>query len=113
MDRTADASGAMKDDDLVTAAGELQGLLDELDGLYPSWRRASDVKARARICARIGDVHRRLAALYGSIASSRPNAQADAAAELECALAAIDARRDVARRLVTRALAAIEAAAAA
>ena len=61
----------MQDEDLIAAECELRWLLEELDVLYPRWRHAQDVEARAQICGQIGSIHRRLAELYGTFAMSQ------------------------------------------
>ncbi len=61
----------MQDEDLIAAECELHRLLEELDALYPMWRHAQDVEARARIGDQIGSIHRRLAELHGTFAMSQ------------------------------------------
>ncbi len=100
---------------------ELSSLLVEHERLRPAWPRAPHIMDRYRIGTRLEEIMDRVQEIQNTIAETDPHTLADAAVQLRRALAAIEAHdcrspfrddsHELATRLVTMALGAVEAAA--
>ena len=115
------AADAVPEISLLVLEHEIESLLLEHERLRPAWPRAPHVMDRYRIGTRLEEIMDRVQEIQNTIAETEPHTLADAAVQLRRALAAIDAHdcrspfrddtHELATRLVTAALGAVEAAA--